>query len=79
MIFIFNRKELEVTTSMKRQSEIRDILSQNQIDYKVKVINLNAPSFFSQKGRNTATNTSYEYIFYVHKMDYDKANYVIHK
>ena len=36
MITIFNRKELIVTTEMNRQAQVRDILSQNGIDYTVK-------------------------------------------
>ena len=39
MISIWNRRELIVTMEMKRQSEIRDILSQNKIDYIIKTKN----------------------------------------
>ena len=42
MITIFNRKELILTTEMNRQAQVRDILSQNGIDYTVKTTNLQA-------------------------------------
>ena len=40
MLTPFNRKELIVTMEMKRQSEVRNLLSQNHIDYKVTITNL---------------------------------------
>ena len=50
MVTIFNRKELIVTTEMDRQSEVRNILSQNGIDYTVKITNLEAaPMIGNQK------------------------------
>ncbi|MBR5448063.1 MAG: hypothetical protein IKV40_06535, partial [Clostridia bacterium] len=39
MITIFNRKELLATLDMKRQADVREILSANGIDYIVKVTN----------------------------------------
>ena len=33
MITVFNRKELIVTMEMNRQAEVRDILSNNNIEY----------------------------------------------
>ena len=38
MISIFNRKELLITYDMKKQSEVRTILKNNEIEYKVKNI-----------------------------------------
>ncbi len=50
MVTIFNRKELIVTMEMDRQSEVRNILSQNGIDYTVKTTNLEAaPMIGNQK------------------------------
>ena len=77
MITIFNRKELIITMEMKRQSEVRDILSQNGIDYTVKTTNLQAAAVVgSQRGRtgNFGINQdSYEYKIYVHKKDFQRA------
>lgn len=39
MITVFTRKELLVTSDMKRQANVRDILASNGIDYTVKVTN----------------------------------------
>lgn len=40
MISIFNRKEFVITYDMKKQSEIRTVLKNNEIEYKVKVKNI---------------------------------------
>ena len=78
MITIFTRKELLVTLDMKRQSDVRDILSANGVKYAVKVTNRqNAAVLGSSRARTgsfgTNTNLSYEYKIYVHKKDYDNA------
>ena len=85
MITIFNRKEIYLTYSMSEQVKVRDILSQNNIDYYVKTVNRMAPSLFAP-GRRSRTGTfgqnmdfSYEYTIYVHKKDYDKARYLINR
>ena len=82
MITIFNRKELIVTTEMNRQAQVRDILSQNGIDYTVKTTNLQAaPMVGNSRGRvgsfGINQNYSYEYKIYVHKKDLEKAAYLI--
>ena len=78
MITIFNRKELLITMDMCRQSNVRDILSANGIDYTIKVTNLQSASVFENKRGRFGTfgvnqNYSYEYKIYVHKNDYDRA------
>jgi len=78
MITIFNRKELLITMDIVRQSDVRDILAANGIDYTVKVTNLqSAPVIGSTRGRfgsfGTSQNHSYEYKIYVHRRDYDNA------
>ncbi len=82
MITIFNRKELTIAFSMKRQSEIREILRVNNIDYHIKTINRKSPSVFST-GERARTGTygenlelSCEYIIYVKKQDYEQALHV---
>ncbi len=82
MITIFNRKELIITYSMEQQAKTRDILSANKIDYELKVVNRNSPSVFSDTRARTGTfgqnmDIAYEYVFFVHKNDYDLAQAVI--
>ena len=78
MITIFTRKELLVTFDMKRQSDVRDILSANGVKYAVKVTNRQNASVFGSSRTRTGsfgmnTDLSYEYQIYVHKKDYDNA------
>ncbi len=85
MITIFNRKELTITFSMKRQLDVREILTNNKIDYSIKTINRKSPSPFSSGTRaRTGTfgenlETSYEYIFYVKKEDYEQARHILNE
>ena len=78
MITIFTRKELLVTFDMKRQNDVRDILSANGVKYAVKVTDRqNAAILGSGRARTGSfgmdPNLSYEYKIYVHKKDYDYA------
>jgi len=82
MITIFNRKELVITMDMNRQSEVRDILSANGIEYAVKVTNLQSASAIgSTRGRvgsfGTNQDYSYEYKIFVRRKDYDNASGLI--
>ena len=82
MITIFNRKELIITTDMKRQSGIRNILANNNIDYVIKTTNLqNAPVVGANRGRTGSfginQDYSYEYKIFVHKKDYGRAKLLI--
>lgn len=85
MITILNRKELCITFSMTEQANIREALSKNNIDYYIKTINRMSPSLFSAGARGGRgsfgqnMDLNYEYIFYVHKKDYDTAKYIINK
>lgn len=82
MITVFNRRELIVTMDMKRQSDIRNILCDNHIDYVVKTTNLQRASGVGS-GRSLAgsfgINQDYscEYKIFVHKNDYGKAENLI--
>lgn len=83
MITIFNRKELTITFSMKKQAQVCDILWSNNIDYRIKIINRKSPSPFSA-GTRARTGTlgenlerSYEYIIYVKKQDYEQGLYLL--
>lgn len=78
MITIFNRKELLVTMEMKRQSDVRDILGANDIEYTVKVTNLQSASIIGNSRARVGSfgmnqDYSYEYKVFVRRKDYDKA------
>lgn len=78
MITIFNRRELIVTMDMKRQSDIRNILADNHIDYVMKITNLQDASARSHIGRfGINQDYSYEYKIFVHKNDYGRAEVLI--
>ena len=68
MITIFNRKELIITYDTAIQSKVRDILASNNIDYIIKVRNVDP---------YTLNLRSYEYKIHVHKKDYEYASYLI--
>lgn len=78
MITLFNRKELAITSDIKRQNEIRDILAANDIDYIVKVKNLLGTEIVGTRRTNFGSfginqDYSYEYKIYVLKDDYERA------
>lgn len=79
MITVLNRKELCITFDMKRQAEIREQLQAHGIDYEIKTVNRLSPSPLATGVRATTgsaghkTEREREYIFYVHKTDYEKA------
>ena len=85
MITIFNRKELMSTFDTKKQAEVRQLLTQNKIDYTVKVINRKSPSPFAA-GSRAYTGTfgeklelEYEYTIYVKRADYERAVVALHR
>ena len=83
MITIFNRRELMITYSMQDQVHIREVLVANGIDYRIRVINRNSPTYVGTSvrarhgtfGQNPAVQN--EYVFYVHKNDYEKSQYLL--
>lgn len=82
MITLFNRKELLTTFSCKRQIEVRALLEQHHINYTYKIINQNSSSPFGSSRFRTGTfgqsmDTAYQFAFYVHRHDYEKAKVVI--
>lgn len=85
MITIFNRKTVFITFSMERQVEIKDILNANGIIYCVKVVNRRSSSAFGTGTRSITGSYGenfaymYEYIFYVHKKDFELAEMCINK
>lgn len=84
MITIFNRKELRTTFSMKEQIEIRNALRAAQIEHITKVINRNSSSPFRGERGGMGTlgqsiENAYEYIIYVRKKDYERAEHVFYQ
>ena len=83
MISIFNRKELLITYDMKKQSDVRTVLKNHKIEYKVKVKNILSPTPLSSGSRaHMATvgidlSKAYEYKIYVKTSDYEKALYLM--
>ena len=83
MITALNRKELLVTFDMETQARVRNVLADNNIDYKIKTVNRMSPSPAAAGARShTGTlgqnlNQMYEYIIYVKKEDYEKAKALI--
>ena len=83
MLTIFNRKELLLTDDMKRQSDVRDLLAQNSINYAVKTISRQSPTVPDSSPHAPGSfgidlSRAYEYRIYVRKSDYEKAKSLIH-
>lgn len=81
MITIFNRKELVLTYNMKEQGEVRMLLSQNKIPYKI--VTKSRGNLHSVRGHagtlGMDSDLLYEYHIYVHEDDFDKAQAVLHR
>lgn len=78
MLTLYNRKELLITMDMKRQSEVREILTAQGIEYKVQTTNRESPTAFDRQRVYSGSlgidqNQVYEYKIYVNKKDYDAA------
>lgn len=79
---ILGWKELTSTFDFEMQSRIRNALSCEAINYKLKTINRTSPNALSPSRRSyTGTvgemASMYEYIFYVKRRDYDLALHVL--
>ncbi len=74
MLTIFNRKEVLLTYSFKDQADAKEILTNNQIPYRLKSKSnqKNTGSVFQGKMEN-----AYEYRLFVHKKDWAKAKYLL--
>lgn len=83
MLTVFNKRELIITFDMKKQYEIREILSDNGIEYSVRTVNRGSSSPVAFGIREDAGTYGmdiarmYEYIIYVKKADLEKAGYLI--
>lgn len=83
MITVFNRKELTVTFDLNEQARVRTLLAAEGIDYSVKTVNRMSASPISSGSRSRTgtygqnTEAMIEYIIYVKKVDYDRAENLI--
>ncbi len=83
MVTIFNRRELVCTWSMKKQADIRNILASNNIDYSIKVTNIQSRNFFGSTSRARTgsfginSDYAYQYQIYVKKDNFETARYLI--
>ena len=83
MISVFNRKELLITYDIKKQSGVRTVLKNHEIEYKVKVKNILSPTPLNSGSRvhmgsvGIDLSKAYEYKIYVKASDYDKALYLM--
>lgn len=81
---MFKWRKVYVTFSMKEQGEIRELLSTNNIKYKIKTINRNSPSVLGSMRSRTGTlgqnhDLTYEYCFYVTKKDLEHTEFILGK
>lgn len=60
MITTFNRREVLTTLSMKEQSQVKDILSQNHIKYHTKTVNHSRSGDIRTRG-STGIREDYAY------------------
>ena len=81
MIHVFNRKELLITYDLRQVNELREILLANGIDYHVKASYPRSP-FSVPAGRTRSpyygsVRQQERYTIYVHKVNYDRARYLL--
>ena len=76
MIHIFNRKELLITFDQQEVNQCRELLIANRIDYRVKIVNSTVGA-----GRNRVSffRRQEQQIVYVHKQDWEYAQYLLRK
>lgn len=76
MLTFLNQKELCITRHLEEQANIRDILQNNHIDYKMKIVDHNnyASTLLTSVSAN---NRDILYKFYVHKKNYEYACHLI--
>lgn len=81
MIHLFNRRELLLTHRMEDLARVRDILSANDIPYRIKT--RSAVSSTGSRGRMTSYGIKTEFLYlhriFVKKEDFDKAQFLIRR
>ena len=82
MITFFNRKELLITMDMTRLTRVKEVLTSNQIDYRIKTSNLQSASIMGSSRSRTGSfginqRYSYENRIYTHRKDHERASHLI--
>lgn len=79
MLTIFNRREVQMFTSLKRCEQAAETLEQHNIEVSIRVRDRFSPSILGA-GTRERTGTAfqnrdvqYQYTLYVHRRDYDTA------
>lgn len=79
-MFLFNKKEVYMGYSIEEVSKVINILIENNIEYEKKLINLlRSDERFTLRRVGVNMNYNTQYIIYVKKCDYEKAEYIINK
>lgn len=74
MFTSFNSIPLYTAHSLAEQASLRELLEQLDIDYSVSMVDINAPKgFYPAISPELLLTQSIDYIFYVHKKDFEKA------
>lgn len=79
-MFLFNKKEVYMGYSIEEVSKVINILTENNIEYEKKLINLlRSDEKFTLRRVGVNMDYTTQYIVYVKKCDYEKAEYIINK
>ena len=82
-MFPWNRNEVYTGTSMQDFCKVRDLLSENHIQYDTRVVNQSDPYRSRTQIRMVSpfVNQEYtsQYYVYVNKKDYEMATYLLRK
>ena len=76
MIHIFNRKELLITHDQMEINQCRELLLANRIEYCVKIVN---STIGAGRNRVSFSRRQEQQIVYVHKQDWEYAQYLLRK
>ena len=80
IIFLLNKEDVYIGYSMENVSNIVEILKENNIKYKYKIVKLlRSDERFSLRRVNVDMNYETQYTISVKQSDYKKAKYLINK
>ena len=80
IIFLLNKEDVYIGYSMENVSNIVEILKENNIKYKYKIVKLlRSDERFCLRRVNVDMNYETQYIISVKQSDYEKAKYLINK
>ena len=82
MITVFNRREVSVTFDASKLARVREVLTENGIDYKIKCVRRETPVFGTGSRTRSGSfgiNVNYgsEFYVYVKKEDFSRAKGLI--